>query len=325
MNSKQAMICAVVSVCAVSGLLMGGCSLNGQGPDGSGTIECTQVVVSPQVGGRIVKIIQQEGATVRKGDVIATIDTTDYELKLREANAMLAGAQAQMDLLLAGAREEDLQRGREQVREASAVAVAAQADLKRIDELFKKGSATQKQLDDTKALAERTSAVLSAAEQTLARLVNGSRKEELRVAQAMVDQAKARVAQVEKALADCTVKAPADGVVTTRSREEGEFVGPGGAIVTISRLDDVWLSIYVPEGRLAKARLGKPARVRIDGVKNMFDGVVSFVSQEAEFTPKNIQTPDERSKLVYRLKIALRNPDGVFKPGMPADGYLDTP
>lgn len=312
-------------VFTVGAMLSAGCGFRGTGPDGSGTIECTQVVVSPQISGRIVKILPQEGATVRKGDPIAAIDVTDYELRQREAAAMLAGAQAQLDLLLAGAREEDLQRAREQVREAQAVAGAAKIDLGRMEELFKKNSVPRKQLDDAQAQAERTAAILSGAEQTLARLLHGSRKEEIRAAQAMVDQAKARLAQADKAVADCAINAPADGVVTTRSREEGEFAAPGTAIVTISRLDDVWLSIYVPEGRVAKARFGQPAGVKIDGVKTMFKGVISFISQEAEFTPKNVQTPEERSKLVYRIKIALRNPDGVFKPGMPADGYLDVP
>lgn len=316
---------ALLAVWAVAGMLLAGCGLRGTGPDGSGTIECAQVVVSPQISGRIVRIVPQEGAAVRKGDLVAAIDATDYELRLREAGAMLAGAQAQLDLLLAGAREEDVQRAREQVREAQAVAGAAKSDLGRIEELFKKNSATRKQMDDAQAQAERTAAVLSGSEQALARLLHGSRKEEIRAAQALVDQTKARMAQAEKAVADCTVNAPADGVVTTRSREEGEFVGTGAGIVTISRLDDVWLSIYVPESRISKAKLGKAAGVRIDGVEKTFKGDVSFVSQEAEFTPKNVQTPEERSKLVYRVKIALRNPEGIFKPGMPADGYLDTP
>ncbi|MEI6969913.1 MAG: efflux RND transporter periplasmic adaptor subunit [bacterium] len=316
---------AAPAACVLVVVILAGCGRRSAGPDGSGTIECTQVVVSPQVAGRIVKIVPQEGAAVRKGDQVATIDPTDFELRRREAGAMLAGAQAQLDLLVAGTREEDVQRAREQVREAQAVAGAAKTDLGRMEELFKKNSIPRKQLDDAQAQAERTAAMLSGAEQTLARLLHGSRREEIRAAQAMVDQTGARLAMVDKAVADCVVVAPADGVVTTRSREEGEFAGPGTAIVTISRLDDVWLSIYVPENRIAKARLGSPASVRIDGVDTVFKGVVSFVSQEAEFTPKNVQTSEERSKLVYRVKIALRNPDGVFKPGMPADGYLDVP
>ena len=112
-----------------------------------------------------------------------------------------------------------------------------------------------------------------------------------------------------------------DGVVTTRSREEGEMVGVGTPLVTLSRLDEVWLSIYVPESHLGRVKLGQAAKVRIDGDGRRFDGLVTFISPEAEFTPRNVQTPDERAKLVYRVKITLKNPDGVFKPGMPADGY----
>jgi len=319
--TKSSMFAVWVFAC----IAVTGCGLRTGGPDGSGTIECTQVVISSQTAGRIVRILSQEGAAVSNGELIASIDASDYELRQREASAMLAGAQAQMDLLLAGTREEDVQRAREQVREAQAVAGAAKADLVRIEELFKKSSVTRKQLDDTQAQSERTAAALSGAEQTLARFLHGSRKEELRVAQAMVDQVKARLAQAEKAVADCAIHSPASGIVTTRSREEGEFAGPGTAIITISRLDDVWLSIYVPESRLSKAKFGKAAGVRIDGVDKVFKGEVSFIAQEAEFTPKNVQTPEERSKLVYRVKIALRNPDGIFKPGMPADGYLDSP
>ena len=143
-------------------------------------------------------------------------------------------------------------------------------------------------------------------------------------AQAAYDLAKARLGLAEKALADCTVVAPMDGVITTRNREAGEYVTPGTPLVTLSRLDEVWLSVYIPEDRLGRIKLGQPARVKIDGDKEFYDGKVTFVSPEAEFTPKNVQTPDERSKLVYRVKIRLPNPDGIFKPGMPADGYLET-
>jgi len=311
----------VTLLTAYAAVLGAGCS-NGGKPDGSGTIECTQVVVAPQVGGRIAKLVPQEGNAVTNGSLVAQIDSIDWQLKQGEARAALAVAQAQLDLLLAGTRDEDIQRARDQVREAQAVSGAASADLKRIEQLFEKKSATRKQLDDARAQAERTAAALSGAEQMLTRLLHGSRREEIVVAQALVSQAQARVAIADKAVADCTVRAPADGIVTTRSREEGELVASGAALVTISRLDNVWLSIYVPENRLSLVKLGKPARVRIDGDKKEYEGVVSFVSPEAEFTPKNIQTPEERSKLVYRVKISLRNQDGIFKPGMPADGYL---
>jgi len=303
--------------------LVGGCDWNGEAPDGSGTIDCTQVQVSPQVAGRLLRLQPQEGDALKKGDLVAEIDPADYALRRDEAVAGQAQAQAQLDLILAGARDEDIRRARSQVDEAKAAAAAAAADLKRIREVFAKQSVTPKQMDDAQAMADRTAAALAAAEQNLAKLLAGSRKEEIRLAQAQVELAKVRLAQAEKAMADCTVLAPMDGVVTTRSREEGEMVGVGSALVTLSRLDEVWLSIYVPETHLQRVKFGQRARVRIDGTAQRFEGVVTFISPEAEFTPKNVQTPDERAKLVYRVKITLKNPNGVFKPGMPADGFLD--
>lgn len=240
-------------------VLIAGCRFAGNKPDGSGTIECTQVDVAPLVAGRIASLPPQEGDAVKAGDLVAQIEATDYGLRRDEAAALLA---------------------------------AAEADVKRIREVFEKKSVTQKQMDDV---------------------------------QAAYDLAKARFALAEKAVADCTVAAPANGVVTTRAREVGEFVAPGSPLVTISKLDEVWLSVYVPESRLGRVKLGQRAKVKIDGDPKLYEGRVTFISPEAEFTPKNVQTPEERVKLVYRVKITLPNPDGVFKPGMPADGYLELP
>lgn len=303
-------------------VLLCGCGLHGPKPDGSGTIECTQVQVSPQVGGRILELLPQEGDALRKGDAVARLDATDHELRLQEAKAARAQAQAQLDLVLAGAREEDVQRAREQAKEAEAAARAAQADLQRIQQAFSGGSVTRKQMDDAQANADRTAAALAAARQVQEKLEKGSREEEISVARAQVELAKARVAQAEKGVADCTVVAPMDGVVTTRSRESGEMVSPGATLLTLSRLDEVWLSVYLPETHLPRVKLGQTARVSVDGDSKAYEGTVTFISSEAEFTPKNVQTPEERAKLVYRVKITLDNAAGVFKPGMPADGYL---
>ena len=114
-----------------------------------------------------------------------------------------------------------------------------------------------------------------------------------------------------------------DGVVTTRSREPGEWVTPGAPLVTLSRLDEVWLAVYIPEDRLGRVKLQQKASVKLDGDEKRYPGIVTFIASEAEFTPKNAQTPDERAKLVYRVKITLKNPDGLFKPGLPADGFLE--
>ncbi len=305
--------------------LLAGCGFRRDAPDGSGTIECVQVQVAPLVGGRILSFPPREGAALKRGELIARIDPADYELKRNEARAALAAARAQLDLMLAGTRDEDILRARNQADQARAAARAAEADLRRIQQVFEKKSATQKQMDDARSAADQTAAALAAAEQVLAKALSGNRDEEIRTAQALADAAQARLAQIEKALADCLVPAPMDGVVTTRVREDGEVVAAGSVLLVLSRLDEVWLSLYIPESRLGQVRLGQAARVRIDGDSKNYAGTVTFISPEAEFTPRNIQTPEERTKLVYRIKITLPNPDGVFKPGMPADGYLEKP
>jgi len=307
---------------ALTLILAAGCSLNNNKPDGSGTIECTEADIAPQVAGKIAILIPQEGDPVKSGNVIARLDSSDYELKGNEANAAVAVARAQLELLLAGSRKEDIERAREQVREIRAVAEAAEADLRRIDAVFKTGAATQKQMDDAKTQAERTKATLAAGEQNLAKLVQGTRAEEIKLAEAQVAQAEAKLASLQKTVTDCTVTSSVNGVVTTRVREEGEFVPIGSPLVTISRLDEVWLSVYVPETSLGGVKLGQRAWVKIDGRHDFFEGQVTYISPTAEFTPRNVQTPDERAKLVYRVKITLANKEGVFKPGMPADGYL---
>ena len=170
--------------CALALLLAAGCRWQGVKPDGSGTMDCTQVQVSAQISGRVLELPPQEGDALKQGVLVARLDARDNELKRDEARAALASAQAQLDLMKAGARTEDTGRARESVREARAALTAAAADKKRIEEVFAQGSATQKQLDDARAVAERTSAALAGAEQGLARFEHGNRPEEIRTAEA---------------------------------------------------------------------------------------------------------------------------------------------
>lgn len=303
-------------------VLFSGCIPHRDKPDGSGTIECTEVDIAPQVAGKIVALVPQEGDQVRQGGVVARIDPADYELKRNEVQATVAVARAQLELLLAGSREEDIARARAQVIEAKALAELSSADLRRISSVYQSGSVTQKQMDNAQAQADRSKAVLTAAGQNLIKLEKGSRAEEIRLAETQVALAKSRLARAEKSVADCVITSLVNGVVTTRIHEEGEFVPIGAPLITVSRLDKVWLSVYVPETALGGVKIGQKAWVKIDGHPDFFEGKVTYISPTAEFTPRNVQTPDERVKLVYRVKITLDNREGIFKPGLPADGYL---
>lgn len=309
-------------VVPLAALVCASCSLNTDKPDGSGTIECTQVRIAPEVAGRITALAFTEGDSITNGQLLAMIDPLPYQLRREEARASLALAQSQLDLMIAGSREEDVLRAKAQVREAQALAGAAAADAKRIEALFTGNSVTVKQRDDAVTAADRTAAALAAAEQILSRLVKGNRPEEIQATQAAVALARARLALTEKAVSDCVITAPRAGIITTRNAEPGEVTAVGAPLATLSQLDEVWLSLYLPATRLAGIKTGQKASVKIDGDPARYEGTITFVSPEAEFTPRNVQTPDARVKLVYRIKVTLPNPKGLFKPGMPADGYL---
>jgi HlyD family secretion protein len=303
-------------------LLVTGCGRGLRTPDGSGTIEATDIRISAEVPGKLLSVRAEEGSVVAEGDTLALIDPTDYELRLKAARASLSRARAQLDLVIAGARDENIEQARSVVREAEAAAGLADTSYVRAQRLFEVGSITRQKLDEAFAARERTAAALSSANEALAMLLRGNREEEVRMAQAQLDQVEAEAALAERALAHTTVTSPAGGTVTIKVAEPGEMVGAGSPVAVLSSLDQVWLSIYLAEPRLAEIALGDTAYATVDGRTEVYSGSVVFISPEAEFTPRDVQTPDQRAELVYRVKIQLDNSEGVFKRGMPADGYV---
>jgi HlyD family secretion protein len=276
----------------------------------SGTIESTEVTVSAKVAGEIQKLLVDEGTSVKKGDTLLLLDHTDLDIQLRQAEANAAAAEAQLRLTLRGARSEDL-------IQAEANYTNAREDLARMEELFKSNTITQKQLDDA-----RTRFIN--AQQMYEKLKRGSRSEEIDAARAHRNQATAQVDAIRKKISDSYVVAPMDGIITQKLIEEGEIVMQHGALFRIARLDNVHLTIYVPEAELAKITIGQEAKIFIDAYpERPFPGKVTFISPVAEFTPKNIQTKDDRTKLVFGVKIEVPNPDQTLKPGMPADAVIE--
>lgn len=292
-------------------LLCTGCSDNNENEiDASGTIEATEVTVSAKVGGEIISILVDEGASVERGDTLAMIDRLDLEIQLEQARANTVAVEAQYKLTVLGAREED-------IAQAEATLKNAEDDLNRTEDLFKEGSISQKQLDDI-----RTRHIL--AKQTFDKLKSGSRPEEIEAARGRRDIALAQQKYVRKKIDDSYITAPTDGVVTLKAVEKGEVVLPNASVFRITHLEMVYLMIYISEVELAKIKLGQKADVFIDGVPDQaFPGNVVYTSSVAEFTPKNVQTKDDRTKLVFGVKIEIPNPEQILKPGMPADAVID--
>ena len=308
---------------ATAAVLIGGCR---KSQDtglivASGHVEATEVLVSTKVAGVIESRAVDEGQVVGAGQELARIDATDTRLALAAARAERAQAEAELRLRLAGSRVEDVREARAQMARAEADLAGAQKDLDRMQGLLAAGSGTTKARDDATTRRDVAQSVLDAARERLRRLEAGFRREEKDAARARLDAAEARVAQLEQQLKDAVIVSPVAGVVTEKLAEPGELAARGTGIVVVTDLANAWLNAYVAETDLARLRLGQPAEVVTDDGQ-LRKGRVSFVASRAEFTPKNVQTRDERVKLVYRIKLALDNGDGLFKPGMPATARL---
>jgi membrane fusion protein YbhG len=302
----------------------------------SGHVEATEVHVSSEVGGRLLELRVDEGDRVKSGDVLAKVDTRDTALQIQRARAERATAVAQLRLLEAGSRIEDVRQAEAQVDGAQAEAMAIEADLKaaqldleRLEALLKANAIAQKDRDDAKTRVDATRERLRsagervrAARENVTRLKKGARPEEIEAARAQVAAADAQIALLDKALSDAQILAPVSGMVTQKLVDAGEIVMRGTPIVVVTDLDNAWANLFVPEPMVPRVKLGQPAKVVTDAGGEGLSGKVTFVSPKAEFTPRNVQTAEERSKLVYRIKVTVDNRAGILKPGMPVDAEL---
>ncbi len=302
----------------------------------SGYVEATEAQVSAQVGGRVLALHLGEGDRVAVGQPIAELDTTDTELALRRARADRDQAEAQLRLLLAGSRAEDIRQAQAQVEAAQADVVAArddasaaETDLKRFETLLRSNSGSEKQRDDAAsrrdvavARAQASEQRLRAARETLARLEAGARPEEIQAARARVAASQAQIATFEQNLSDASLRSPVSGTVTQKLVDVGETIPARTPIVAIADLEHPWANVYVDEPLVPRVRLGQRADLRTDAGGRSIPGTITFIASKAEFTPRNVQTAEERSKLVYRLKVTVDNRDGVLKQGMPVEAEI---
>jgi HlyD family secretion protein len=287
----------------------------------SGHVEATDVRVSTKVAGRLEAFSLQEGDVFAVGQALGRIDTTDAKLALQQAKAEREQAAAELRLRVAGARAEDVAELEAQVASVASDLDGAQKDLDRMQGLLDKGSGTTKSRDDARVHRDVIAHRLEGMRQSLVRMKAGSRPEEIDAARARVASADARLAQLDQQIQDATVVSPVAGVVTEKIADQGELLQAGSALCVVTALADAWLTVYVSETDLGRIRIGQDAEVRTDDGQSR-KGKLTFIASKAEFTPKNVQTRDERVKLVYRVKVGLDNKDGLFKPGMPAEARL---
>jgi membrane fusion protein YbhG len=302
----------------------------------SGHVEVTEVRLAPEVGGRIVSLDVKEGDRVENGSVILKLDTRDAELAIDRTRAEQQAAEAQLRLLQAGSRPEDIRQAeaqtqvaRDELQAARAELASAEADLKRYESLLEANAGSRKQRDDAltrrDVARERVQAAESrvrAAEHNVERLRAGARPQEIDAARARVAAAQAQVATIEKSLKDATLISPIRGVVSEKLAEAGEVVAPRVPVVVIIDLDHAWADVFVPEPAVPRIRMGQSATLFTDAGGAGIQGSVTYISPKAEFTPRNVQTAEERSKLVYRIRVTVDNSQGILKDGMPVEADI---
>ena len=290
----------------------------------SGTVEATDADLGFQAAGRVREVRIAEGATVEEGSELARLDARELEAALDAAQAQLAAAEARLEELSRGARPQELATAEAAMRSAATQADEAARQLERAQILHDGGAISRQDLDQAETRVELARAGRDQAEQALALVREGPRAEQVAVQRALVEQAEANVVRVSAALANTVVHAPFPGIVTVRHREPGEAVAPGMPVLTVLDPEDRWVRIYVPGDEIGRVRLGMPAEIVSDTYPDRaYPGEVVFIADEAEFTPRNVQTAEDRTRLVYAVRVRItRDPEFVLKPGIPADVTL---
>jgi len=315
---------AVVVVAVAAWLLL----LRGRGNagalDASGTVEATDAQLGFELAGRIDTILVHEGDVVNAGQLLARLDRTELSARRQQAAAQLAAARALLTELERGSRSQEVQQGRDALAAANQKLADAQRDLDRTRRLFDGGAVSREALDKAQLAFDVAQSQRDQAAQALQLLEVGPRPERIAAQRATVASAEAAVRQMDAMLANSEIRAPFDGVVSVKDREIGETVSAGAPVLTVTNMNDRWVRIYIPETRIGAVHLGQNATISADTYKGRsYGGAVSFIASEAEFTPKNVQTQDERVKLVYAVKVRITG-DSTYdlKPGIPADVRL---
>ncbi len=290
-----------------------------------GNVDIRDVTLSFRVPGRVAEVKKTEGDSITKGELLATLAREPYELALRQAQAAHAVAEAQLKNVEAGARREDISQARAILAERKAGLTRAEDTYERIKKLEATGAATTQALNDARSMLEQNKAAVAASQASVSKLLNGARSEELVVAHARTTQAQAAVAIAELQLEDTELRASTDGVLVTRVIEPGTMVQPGSGALIVAIQDPVWIRAFAPEKALAQLAPGTSVEVTTDSrPQKTYRGQVGYVSPQAEFTPKNVETPELRTSLVYRFRVVVKDHDGELRQGMPVTLRLDS-
>ena len=327
--NKRLRIAILLLVAVAAGVAFWSTRPGHQGRDGAaaltlyGNVDVRTVALSFRVGGRLAELHFEEGDRIRPGDIIARLDSAPFGDELQRAQAQQAQAQAQLRKLEAGSRPQEIAQAKALVAEREATLRSLTLEYNRVQALVREGAVARQTFDDITARRDEARSRLNTARQGLALAREGFRAEDIAAARADLQAATAAVAAAQTRLDDTRLLAPAEGVLLTRAQEPGTMLAAGQAIGSLALDRPVWVRAYVDEPDLGRLRPGMSARIVTDTEPDHpFSGQLGFISPEAEFTPKTVQTETLRTNLVYRLRVLVDDPQGKLRQGMPVTVLL---
>jgi HlyD family secretion protein len=286
----------------------------------SGNVEVTEVNAGFKYPGRIAELPAKEGRQVKKGEILAVLDSAEIEPQVTQSRAYLDEAKTKLEELRAGARPQEIQQAKANVRYAEAEFSKARKDFERAEHLFKNGAMSAQSMEAASKAYDSAASQHQKALEALSLTKEGTRKEQIAASEQRVKQAEAGLRIVEERLKDTVLSAPVSGVILRKNVEAGDTIATGVPVCTIGDLENPWVKVYVKEDKLGLVKLGQKAEISVDSYQGkVYEGIVTYISSEAEFTPKNVQTQEERVKLVFGVKVSVKNVNNELKPGMPAD------
>lgn len=303
-------------------LVMAGCDRS-VGTDASGTIEFTQTDVAGSVSARVERVLVEEGATVRAGDTLAILTQTGLPQDIQQRRSRVAAAQSELADLVRGARPEELDRARAELRSATSEAERTAADSVRLARLLAAGGISQSAFDASANAARVAGARRDAAREALELLEAGARPDRIAAARAAVATARAQLAMGEAAAGDLVLVAPVDGQVMARHAEPGEVIAAGVPVLSLGDARHAWVRVYVTPPVFASIAVGDVVPLTIDGLEGQtFQARVTALATTAEFTPRVALTEKERADLLFGVKLELSDTTGRLKAGLPATAHF---
>jgi HlyD family secretion protein len=325
MRDKRILIIpALLVVALIAFLVVRNRNDDDRGITASGTIEATEADLGFQVGGRVLEVAVREGDQIQQGDVLARLEQDELRARRDAANAQVQAAHALLAELEHGARPQESLQARAALDAARQRAQEAESVLRRTRRLYEGGAVSKEAFEHAETAFEVARAQVEQVRQQAAIVDTGTRPERLAAQRALVQQAEAVVTQTTATINNSVIVAPFAGIITVRHREPGETVAAGLPVITVMNPADRWVRIYVREDQVGRVHVGQTATITSDSHPGRaFNGRVTFIASQAEFTPRNVQTAEERVKLVYAVKVAISGDGAIdLKPGVPADVSL---